>query len=135
MNFAAKIPDITVEDMQSGETRKLADYHILGEEILVIRTAPYCKPCLRSFLKFIAIFDELPKEAQNTKIVFFYPETTHPSNIVKYTSEIKSKHNVSFVRGDLARLDNTYGFVSLPDGVLFDNEGTFKSNHFFLSDL
>ena len=102
---------------------------------MIPNSAPYCKPCWKSFQKFIDQFEHLPQVVQNTEIVFFYTESTVTEEIYKYESLVKREHPISFVKGNMKHIDQIFQYVNMPDGALFDGKGRFKSNHFTLANF
>lgn len=133
--FPTSVPEYQVENMQTKEQLNLTELRNTNTPFLLIRSAPYCKPCFQTFQKYVDRFNTLSKEAKSTTKVFFFPKETDITNIVKYTEYISDKHNFLFVKGDLEVFENTYGLHGLPDGVLFDNNGNFYKNHFLLSNF
>ena len=133
--FPMDLPDIMVTDIQNDQQMRLTDLKNKNGQTLIIRTAAGCKPCFQTFQKYLARYDRLTEEAKQTTKIFFFPEGTDISNIVKYTRELSLDHHFYFVKGDIDAYSSRYSLLGLPDGVLYDTEGKFFKNHFLLSNF
>ena len=133
--YPYQIPKIPVTELTTNEVTTLDQLTEPNTPFLVIRSTPACKPCLQSFRRYIDRIETESAPTQSMTKVFFFPETTDSTNIIKYTSLVKPAYHFKFVKGNLADLEETYGLVVLPDGVLFDENGRFSKNHMTLSQF
>lgn len=129
------IPSVEVQDLTSEDLISLPDLVDEGRSTLIIRSSPSCKPCLQSFEKYISRMEQEPDSTLDINKVFFFPTTTDVSHIIKYTRMVKPKHNFRFVKGDLSEIEEVFGLIVLPDGVLFDENARFSKNHMTLSNF
>ena len=135
LEYPSTIPEIPVVDLESNQATSLNQMIDPNYPFLVIRSTPACRPCIISFQKYISRIESKSADTKSITKVFFFPETTDITNIVKYTELVKPEYNFKFVKGKLADLESIYGLIVLPDGVLFDENGRFSKNHITLSNL
>ena len=133
--FPDRIPNIPVTDLISGKTQVLDELYKIDKHVLVVRTAPYCKPCIKSYRKYVELSKQQKTDLRFTKKIFFFPEDTDISNIENYTKIIPPNDDIIFVKGDLKKIDEVFGLVAVPDGILLESDGRFIRNHATLSAL